>query len=464
MDTLDALQADLAEQLEQHPGALVVACSGGADSVALAALTARLAPTRTRLVHIEHGWTDTGPRMAEAVVDLGMRLRCPTQCIPLPPLPRERAGVEGAARAARYTALAEAADGDTVLTAHTLDDDTETLAMRLARGTGLHGLAGIRTSVTVHGARLWRPLLAHRRATLRAFLVQHGIPWVEDPTNEDLDRTRNHARHIALPALVTLGSEAALARTTRVLRSDAEAFRWWTERELQRLKWPHDAADDAADDATAVWLDTAALRALPEAVQRAVIHAASAELGASVDEAAVARIRELVTAKPGQAATGRKLRAERGWHVVRLEACEDPRRPQRWGKPALPVAVVPGEVARFGEWSTQWLRDDVTGGDLTLRDVVGRLALRSARGDERLVDATGRDRTCGEWAADAARSAWRAEQLVALADDDGILALLGCRLSGRASRGATACTGIRLRVGPRHSVLAFAADRPTFAR
>lgn len=464
-----ALEADVTRAIQAQPGALVVACSGGVDSVALADLVGRVAPERTELVYVEHGWSDAGAHMADVVAQLGARLGCPTRCLPLlaPPDGPMGAGVEGNARAQRYATLAAATPGATILTAHTLDDHVETLVMRLARGTGIHGLVGIQPRAHVHGAKVWRPVLSHRRATLREYAITRSLAWVDDPTNRDLERTRNRARHHVIPALQTLGSDAAIARTARVLQADAQAYRWWVERELAALRWPHHGPPHATECA----LDARALAALPPYVLRALLHAASVNIGAPASEAATARIAALVSAKPGANALGNGLRAERGWWTLRLAAVEDPRVPlaHALGPDAAPIDV--DAPTCVDEWVARQLPAD--GGDtpllpgehtLVMPVVRGRLLLRRAHADEPLRDGAGRTHPCGVWARGIARAPWRDEHLVAIADDEGVLALLGCRHGEQRTRIAEGEPSVRLRVGPRHSVLAFAADRPTFAR
>ncbi|NLE71015.1 MAG: hypoxanthine phosphoribosyltransferase [Actinomycetales bacterium] len=223
-----AALADLA------PGAAVlVACSGGADSLALAAATAFVAPRaglRAGAVVVDHGLQPGSAAVAE---------RAAAQCrgLGLDPVEVVRVdvapdgGPEAGARTARYAALAEAAErhgAAAVLLGHTLDDQAETVLLGLARGSGARSLAGMPARRGV----LRRPFLGVRRAaTAHACAVLGLEPW-HDPTNGPADDPgalplRSRVRHEALPALEAVlgpGVAEALARTADQLREDADAL------------------------------------------------------------------------------------------------------------------------------------------------------------------------------------------------------------------------------------------------
>ena len=143
-----------------------------------------------------------------------------------------RIGLEEAARALRYRFLEETADRlfcDRIATAHTSNDNAETVLMNLCRGAGIRGLAGI---PPVRG-RLIRPLLQTGRDEIEFWLRENGIPWVEDSTNSDNGFTRNRFRHRIVPLLCEENPAflEALSRTSELLREDdaclcrqAEAF------------------------------------------------------------------------------------------------------------------------------------------------------------------------------------------------------------------------------------------------
>ncbi|MDA0375104.1 MAG: tRNA lysidine(34) synthetase TilS [Planctomycetota bacterium] len=188
-------------------GRVVIAASGGCDSTALAwAMTHLLRPAlggaELHLVHCDHGQHALRVEAARAVTALGARLGCPVHVIDLG---LSEGASEQLMRDARYAALGVAAVdicAPVVMTAHHADDQIETVVMRGARGTGSRGLAGIpRERPLRDGVRLCRPLLDVRRDDLRELVRSQDLPFVEDPTNAELDRTRNRTRHILLPEL-----------------------------------------------------------------------------------------------------------------------------------------------------------------------------------------------------------------------------------------------------------------------
>lgn len=207
-------------------GSLVlVGCSGGADSVALAAALAFVAPRLSLaagLVTVDHAWAAGSDERARAVAALGHRLGLE----PVDILTAPSARSEGAARDVRRAALLAAAErhgASAVLLAHTLDDQAETVLMRLARGSGARSLAGMPR----RDGLVRRPLLDVRRATTRAACLAGGLEVWDDPTNADPAFTRARVRHRILPALedeLGPGIALALARTADLLRDDADAL------------------------------------------------------------------------------------------------------------------------------------------------------------------------------------------------------------------------------------------------
>ncbi len=211
------------------PGDLVLAaCSGGQDSLALAAALAFVAPRaglRAGAVTVDHGLQEgSAERAAEVALTLrGLGLdpvRTATVTVAGP------GGPEAAARAARYAALEEtAADvgAVAVLLGHTLDDQAETVLLGLARGSGPRSLAGMppRRGLFV------RPLLGVRRSVTAAACAALGLPAWSDPHNADRRFARVRVRLDALPALEAAlgpGVAEALARTADQLRDDAEVL------------------------------------------------------------------------------------------------------------------------------------------------------------------------------------------------------------------------------------------------
>jgi tRNA(Ile)-lysidine synthase len=269
------------------PGDLVlVACSGGADSVALAASLAfeaaspRGSGVRAGGLTVDHrlqaGSAVRAEKVAADLTALGLD--------PVEVLAVDAAdgpgGPEAAARSARYRGLDAAADrlgAAVVLLGHTRDDQAETVLLGLARGSGARSLAGM---APVRG-RYRRPLLGLPRATVRAAAA--GLATWDDPHNLDPAYARSRVRHDALPALErTLGPgvAAALARSAVRLRADADALDGWADRAL---------AEAGRDDG----LDVGTLAALPAAVRTRVLRLAALAAGAPASDLSAGHVEDL---------------------------------------------------------------------------------------------------------------------------------------------------------------------------
>jgi tRNA(Ile)-lysidine synthase len=207
---------------------VLVACSGGADSLALAAATAFESPKlglRAGAVIIDHGLQPGSAGAAATAAGQCRALGLDPVLVRTVDVGSE-GGPEGAARKARYDALGAAADdlnADVVLLGHTRDDQAETVLLGLARGSGARSLAGM---APVAGL-LRRPLLGVPRSTTAAACVASGLrPW-HDPHNDDPAYGRVRVRHEVLPVLEEAlgpGVTEALARTAGLLRADADAL------------------------------------------------------------------------------------------------------------------------------------------------------------------------------------------------------------------------------------------------
>jgi tRNA(Ile)-lysidine synthase len=209
--------------------ALVLAVSGGPDSVAMMWLAARWRRAMHRgprlvAVTIDHGLRPEAGREARNVKHLAKSLDLPHRTLRWSGVKPET-GLPAAARDARYRLLAKAARaaGAThVLTAHTRDDQAETLLMRMARGSGIAGLAAMARQSRRDGVVLARPLLHIPKARLQATLKKAGIGFADDPTNRDTSFTRPRLRAI-MPALAAEGFDARnLSRlASRLARANA---------------------------------------------------------------------------------------------------------------------------------------------------------------------------------------------------------------------------------------------------
>lgn len=275
------------------PGELVLAaCSGGQDSLALAAALAFVAPRaglRSGAVTVDHGLQEGSGSRARAVAatlrDLGLDLvHVSTVTVSGP------GGPEAAARDARYAALTAAAaesGAAAVLLGHTLDDQAETVLLGLARGSGPRSLAGMppRRGLFV------RPLLGVRRSTTGAACAALGLRAWADPHNADRRFARVRVRLDALPALEAAlgpGVAEALARTADRLREDAEVLEEIALSRRERGGSP---------------LSAASLAGLPGALRSRVLRSAALEAGCpagALTAAHVARVEELVTDWHGQ--------------------------------------------------------------------------------------------------------------------------------------------------------------------
>ena len=278
---------------------VIVALSGGADSLALAAATAfegAKRGLRVASVTVDHGLQDGSAEVAAAAA----RQVAPLGVDPL--IVRISVGTDGgpeaAAREARYGVLADAAadvGAAAVLVGHTLDDQAETVLLGLARGSGAASLQGMAAETSLRGIRLLRPLLGVRRTTTRAACAAQGlVPW-DDPHNADDRYTRVRVRRNVLPVLeaeLGPGVAAALARTAAQLREDSEAFAEMIEETIE----------DIVEHAEAgISVSVGALAANPAALRHRIIrHVVASEFGTSLSRAHTLEVARLVTDWSGQ--------------------------------------------------------------------------------------------------------------------------------------------------------------------
>lgn len=201
------------QALTDGAGRVLLAVSGGCDSVAMAHAIAALANTGALacglvIGHVNHNLRgDQSDADAQFVRDLAGRLNLPVQTVSVDAAghaERERLSIETAARVLRLRALAQQcsdAGCDAIATAHHMDDQAETIIHRLMRGTGFRGLCGIRASSFMHGVRFIRPMLCVSRVEIEDYCNRRQIQWRNDATNQSIEPTRNRIRHVLLPAL-----------------------------------------------------------------------------------------------------------------------------------------------------------------------------------------------------------------------------------------------------------------------
>lgn len=279
---------------------VIVALSGGADSLALAAATAFEASKRglrAASVTVDHGLQDDSAEVAADAARIAQALGLDARVVRV--AVSGEGGPEAAAREARYRVLRDAASevrASTVLLGHTLDDQAETVLLGLARGSGaasLQGMAPMREDED--GVRWARPLLGVRREKTRAFCAASDLtPW-DDPHNFDDRYARVRVRERVLPVLeaeLGPGIADALARTAEQLREDAEAFD----------EMIHETIEDIVEHAEAgISVSVAALAANPAALRNRIIRlVVDSEFGVSLTRAQTIEVARLVTDWSGQ--------------------------------------------------------------------------------------------------------------------------------------------------------------------
>lgn len=220
---------------------LAVAVSGGSDSMALALLAAEWATGQGREVIalcVDHGLRPDSAAEALQVSKWLAGHSIDTHILrwngPFP-----KTGIQSAAREARYALMTDFCCQEkisAVLLGHQMEDQAETVLMRLSKGSGLDGLSAIRKLTTRDGVNLIRPLLDIERRQLRNFLRNHGQSWIEDPSNENPAFTRTHLGPV-LAALQQLpGSEPrSLSLSAKRLGRAADALAELTNRQFQEI-------------------------------------------------------------------------------------------------------------------------------------------------------------------------------------------------------------------------------------
>ncbi len=296
---------------------LVVACSGGPDSVATL-----IAVARAHRGEVVAAWFDHAMRPAAEVAREGDVVRRVARDLGIPVVegraatpPRGEAG----ARMARYRWLARAAakaSAAACVTGHTRDDQAETVLLRLVRGAGARGAAGMAADApwpvvtpSALALRLLRPLLDSSRTEVEAYLAALGVEAAQDPSNESREYARNRIRHDVLPVLAEVNSEAVAhlaAFATREREDDAALSAWageWLDQHAQRSE-------------AAVVLPRKALLALPAAVRHRVLALAGERLGVGLSGAHLEGLGRLAGSAGGRQTLPGATAESRGTVVV----------------------------------------------------------------------------------------------------------------------------------------------------
>ncbi|MGH9586991.1 MAG: tRNA lysidine(34) synthetase TilS [Acidobacteriaceae bacterium] len=279
---------------------LAVAVSGGADSVALLRALIEAAPEVglvLSVAHVQHGIRGAESEAdAMFVADLAAQhgLVFQRTDVDAPTAAQaNRQTLEEAARNLRYAWFREILDSglaDAVATAHTLDDQAETVLHKLLRGAWTEGLSGIHPVLKQTKGLILRPFLAARRAEIEAWLSQIGQPWREDASNADVAYTRNRLRHGLLPALAAYNPQiyGHLANLATLARDEDAYWREELVRTMPQLLLPGKPvrgggrAASADQSATSVALEIERLPASP-AYRRRILRAAARELGVGLN-------------------------------------------------------------------------------------------------------------------------------------------------------------------------------------
>lgn len=297
---------------------LLLGVSGGADSMALlhafAGIRDKLGVELAAL-HVNHmarGGESDGDAafVRRACRDLGVKCRvCKVNIAAR--AKRRKISFEMAAREARYECFAEAArkagPDSAVVTAHTRDDQAETVLLKLARGAGTRGLAGIPARGTSGGVEVLRPLLDLTREEIVQFLRRKKVTWREDSSNQSSDYLRNRVRQRILPLIeadLNPNAKAVLARTAEVFREDDELLQTLTEEAMETCL------------ASASELNLVELRREHRSLVRRVIMTWLVANGVSsedVDLGLIASVEKLVVSRKANAS----MKVSGGIHIVR---------------------------------------------------------------------------------------------------------------------------------------------------
>jgi tRNA(Ile)-lysidine synthase len=314
--------------LPNPPAALGIAVSGGGDSLALLHILHRLAKTHSISLHaatVDHGLRPGSAEEAAHVSQVCADLGVPHAILEWQAWSGQ-GNLQNAARNARYRLLrawAEERGLQAIALGHTADDQAETVLMRLARGAGVDGLSAMAETRMNQGVKLMRPLLGVTRDTLRNYLREHDLVWVEDPSNDDMQFDRIKFRQ-AMQVLEPLGITAAsLGQVAFNMARARDALNWQTFLDARRI---------LRADAGTIRMDRRAYRTLPDEIaRRLLVHALGWVGGADYPprRAAVLRLIEMLKRDSGGTLDGCQVRrvGEVLWVFREYNAVKDLRAP-----------------------------------------------------------------------------------------------------------------------------------------
>jgi len=454
----EALVEAVAAFIDRHgllsPGqSVLVAVSGGADSVALLAVLNELAKRsgrayRLTVAHLDHSLREGSAGDATFVADLCERLDVPriARRMDVAQMAAERGvGIEEAARDVRYAFLARAA-GDRGATAvavgHHADDNVETILHRIVRGTHLRGLAGMPVRrVLGEGVELVRPLLAARREDIEAFCRRRQLTWRADPSNTDTGFLRNFIRHEVLPLLRRHANpcvDEALLRLAAAA-GEAEAFLAGQAADAARRAGLQTRAGAAT-------LDAGALAEAPPVVAACVVRDALERLGVPMgqvtrDQLVAVATMGAQTAPPCVNLPGGFVARRRGDELA-LGPATSPQNREQWQT----QIHVPGETVlpdgrrvfcELGPFEESSFRAHCTArrGGVEMIDadrLAGRLACRPRRNGDAFVPLGMRGRqTVGDFLTNRKVPAAMRKRVLCLLDDAGIVYVAPFQIADR---------------------------------
>jgi tRNA(Ile)-lysidine synthase len=303
-----------------------VAVSGGADSVALLRVLLELRDELgvvLTVLHFNHlirgADADEDEKFVAALAEQwGLEFR--RSSVDVPAYAAEhKLSLEAGGREARYRffeSLLEQQELEVVATGHTTDDQAETVLMRVLRGAGIKGLGGIRPRREVQGCgrdarSIVRPMLAVRRAEVRAYLQSLPQPWREDATNADLQYTRNRIRHGLIPLIETRFQPAAVPALAQIAEVAREEEDYW-QGEVRRI-----IPNVVSDSGASLTVDIARLLALHVALQRRILRECSHKLNVQLDFEHLTQLLAAARGCESTGPTGTVCELPGGWRVLR---------------------------------------------------------------------------------------------------------------------------------------------------
>lgn len=423
---LETVARDAIASMECHRQGVLVACSGGADSVLLAHLAAA-SSVPVRIAYVNHHLESQTHDWEARVRALAAHLDCPVVVSHLdgPALVNDPNGMEAAARRARYQALGRwRRPSETIVTGHTASDRFETMMIRLLQGCGNRALAGPLPTTTIHGHPIARPLLGWTREQVRRAVEHLGWHATQDPSNDDPSHLRARVRPI-VSALSNVVQGEAWVQSMRHVASDVQAAETMAQQLVERL---------TQVSPNAAIIDRRRFVELAEELQAIVAHRVLSRAGIRPDAALIDRL--IAVSVSGEEAWG---------HGVRIGVWEDRVVIQRTESGRAPLSVTfPDTLVQVGRWPTPlgvlqvspWrgqIARETHRATVDLDQLVGAVSLRCATGEE-TMHAEGRHRR-GALQALAKKDGWSAlhrRHIVVVSDEQGPVWIVGGRVAQRA--------------------------------